>query len=472
MRSRAPIRRVMAAAAVVAIVASACTTSGSPATAPATQAPATQAPATQAPATQAPASADAPSASAAAVTCTPDKTGPIKMTHLNYYTGAFADVGPWFKGITDFPIGIINQDPPLGRTIEVLDADIGTLGEAAVSKKAIESDKVEILLNVAHNYPSYRDWMLAQQAANDSPPMPSVHGGAITRDWGGTPQEPLMRGAPQDSSQASAAALYASQDLGAKTVVVVATEVEGSQLQKPAAVNAAKKLGMQVLDTIDIASTQPSYRDVINKVKKLNPDAVLIFSQAQDGGTFVKQAAEAGASWNIIGTTEWMGEAFPKSATMAAIGQHKAILIAGFSNMPGAGYDFYKAAYDKFAPTVDALKNIVATNSYNMQYYDLLNITALAVEKACSTKSTKWLPAMRDVAMAPGTKCYSYAECVKLVRAGTDIDYSGASGEMDYNATGVVAGYIGISRWTSLTNLELVKAMDGPAVVELDSVNK
>ena len=394
------------------------------------------------------------------------------MTHLNYYTGPFADVGPWFKAITDFPIGIINQDPPMGRQIQVLDADIGTLGEAAVSKKAIESDKVEILLNVAHNYPSYRDWMLAQQAANDSPPMPSVHGGAITRAWGGTPQEPLMRGAPQDSSQASAAALYANKDLGAKKVVVVATEVEGSQLQKPAAVNAAKQLGMEVLDAIDIASTQPSYRDVINKIKKLNPDAVLIFSQAQDGGTFVKQAAEAGASWNIIGTTEWMGEAFPKSATMDAISQHKNVLISGFSNMPGQGWENYKAAYEKFAPTVDALKNIVAGNSYNMQYYDLLNITALAVEKACSTKSSKWLPAMRQVAMGPGTKCYGYAECVKLVRAGQDIDYSGASGEMDYNEAGVVAGYIGIFKWLSEAKLDLVKAMDGPAVVALDSVNK
>jgi ABC-type branched-subunit amino acid transport system substrate-binding protein len=465
--TRAPIRRVMAAAAVMAIVASACTTSGSP-----TAAPATQAPASQAAASETPAQSGAASASAAAVSCVPERTDPIKMTHLNYYTGAFADVGPWFKGITDFPIGIINQDPPTGRAIEVLDADIGTLGEAAVSKKAIESDKVEILLNVAHNYPSYRDWMLAQQQANDGPPMPSVHGGAITRKWGGTVAEPLFRGAPQDSSQASAAALYASEDLGAKTVVVVATEIEGSQLQKPAAVNAAKKLGMTVLDTIDIASTQPSYRDVINKISNLKPDAVLIFSQAQDGGTFVKQAAEAGESWNIIGTTEWMGEAFPKSASMDAIAKHKNVLISGFANMPGPGWDFYKAAYEKFAPGVEALKNIVAGNSYNMQYYDLLNITALAIEKGCSTDASKWAPALRDVAMAPGTKCYSYAECLKLVRAGTDIDYSGASGEMDYNDTGVVAGFIGIFKWTSETNLELVKAMDGPAVVELDSVNE
>jgi hypothetical protein len=45
--------------------------------------------------------------------------------------------------------------------------------------------------------------------------------------------------------------------------------------------------------------------------------------------------------------------------------------------------------------------------------------------------------------MGPGTRCYGYLECVKLIRAGTAVDYSGVTGEMDYAATGVVSGIYG-----------------------------
>ena len=452
---RTPFRRVLALSATLALVASACATANSPTAAP-TTAP------SAAPSTAASGSA-APTASAAA-----GRTGDIKVGHLNYYTGDFADVGPWFAAITDFPVSLINQDPPLGRTFKVIDSDIGTLGEAAVSKKLVQQDNVEVLLNVAHNFISYRDWMAAQVAANQVPVMPSVHGGSIPPQYGGTVAEPIMRGAPQDTGQASAALLYASQ-LGAKKIAVVATEVSGSQLQKEQALKAAPALGLELaLPAQDIASTQPSYRDVINKIAASKPDAVILFSQAQDGGTFVKQAAEAGQSWNIIGTTEWLGDAFPKAATMAAINKHKRVEISGFGHASGAAWDYYQPLYTTFAASSEPLKNIPAENSYNIQYYDVLTLSALAIEKAGTTDANKWVPAMRAVAMGPGTKCYSYLECVKLVRAGTAVDYSGLTGEMDYTDTGVVSGIYSIFKWSSLSQLDTVTTLDGAAVFALE----
>jgi ABC-type branched-subunit amino acid transport system substrate-binding protein len=310
--------------------------------------------------------------------------------------------------------------------------------------------------------------MLTQIKTNKVPVMPSVHGGSIPPKYGGTPEEPIFRGAPQDTGQASAALVYANQ-LGAKKVAVVATEVAGSQLQKEQALKALPMLGMELaLPAQDIASTQPSYRDVINKIAAAKPDAVVIFSQAQDGGTFVKQAAEAGQSWTIIGTTEWLGDAFPASATMEAIGRHKSVTISGFSYATGPAWDYYQPLYAAFAATTEALKNMPAENSYNIQYYDILTLTALAIEKAGTTDADRWAPALREVAMGPGTKCYGYLECVKLIRAGTAVDYSGVTGEMDYTATGVVSGIYGIFKWTSLSKLDAVTTLDGAAVFDLE----
>ena len=70
----------------------------------------------------------------------------------------------------------------------------------------------------------------------------------------------------------------------------------------------------------------------------LDPSSVYqisFFSQAQDGGTVVKQTAEAGLSLLIIGTTEWLGEAFPELATESAMNAHKAVWISGFSPATG-----------------------------------------------------------------------------------------------------------------------------------------
>lgn len=117
-------------------------------------------------------------------------TEPILVGHLTYHTGPFADVGPWFDGVTEFVLEIINENPPLGRELVLINEDIGTIGEARAARKLVEFDGVEILLNPAHGYSYYRDWLVGFVSHNDRPIMPSVHGGAIERTIGGNPCQP------------------------------------------------------------------------------------------------------------------------------------------------------------------------------------------------------------------------------------------------------------------------------------------
>jgi hypothetical protein len=46
---------------------------------------------------------------------------------------------------------------------------------------------------------------------------------------------------------------------------------------------------------------------------------------------------------------------------------------------------------------------------------------------------------MFDVGDPPGTVCYTYQDCVDLIRAGEDIDYEGITGPGTYSAGGVNA---------------------------------
>src|SRR3712207_9437588 len=67
--------------------------------------------------------------------------GPITVGHLNYYTGPFSDVGPFFESAVDLMVENINQDPPLGRELEASHDDIGTVGEAQVARNFLEDRK-------------------------------------------------------------------------------------------------------------------------------------------------------------------------------------------------------------------------------------------------------------------------------------------------------------------------------------------
>src|SRR5260370_9293798 len=40
---------------------------------------------------------------------------------------------------------------------------------------------------------------------------------------------------------------------------------------------------------------------------------------------------------------------------------------------------------------------------------------------------------MAKVTNPPGTACFTYASCLALLKAGTKINYEGASGDLDYN---------------------------------------
>ena len=401
---------------------------------------------------------------AAAMTAGSASAQDIKVGHLTYHTGEFGGFGEFFDAVTDMSLDVINADPPLGRKLVPIHQDIGTIGEARAARKLIDSDGIDILLNAAHNYMSYRDYMLDKQSSDKGPLMPSVHGGAIEAEFGGNASEPLFRGSPMDSAQGSAALLYAKES-GKQRVVLVATEAAGSQLQKNAAVGAADKLGIEVLDVIDIQPNQPNYRSVVSKISSVSPDAVIIFSAPADGGAFVKNAAEAGNSWFIVGTSEWQEPGFIETATTDAVGKHESVTLAAFSNADGPAWDFYKPRAEA-SPHAGKIGDVA--NSYAIQYYDLLVATALAIEKSGSLDGETWTSAMYDVTGGDGETVYTYADGIAAIRAGKDINYDGVTGSMEYTDTGVVSGIFGIFRWADGESLERVTLVDGDAVLALD----
>lgn len=394
-----------------------------------------------------------------------DRT-PIKVGHLSYHSGDFAAFGAQFDGAADFTLQLINENPPLNRPFVTIHEDIGTVGEEEAAKRLVREENVEVLLNIAHNYETYRNWLRIQVRNNNGPLLPSVHGGAIDSEIGGVAGEPLFRGSPMDTAQ-SAAAMYQASESGIENVVIIATALDGMKAQMRTADQVAEELGINVLSKINMPAGKDSFGNVVAELSSLNPDAVIVFSVPEDGGKLVKATADAGLSLTFIGTSEWTAGEFPVVATMDAINQHENVWTIAFTNADSPAWRAYETLWNNsdFAELSDA------SNSYTMQYYDLLNVTALAIEAAGSTDASEWVQHVQAVSEAPGRRVYTYAEGIEALRNGEQINYSGITGEMDYTNTGVVSGLFGVFEWGSEDSLDRVGTLDDRAVMDLDRSN-
>lgn len=364
-----------------------------------------------------------------------EATGDVAVCELAYYTGEFGPYGESLTADVVFPVEeVINDDPPLGRSWKLFHEDLGTVGEAQAARTCLDRHNAEILVSIAHGYRTYRDLMIERWQEQDSPLVPSVHGGAIPGNLGGKAAEPIFRAQGLDESLGMTGVLHADQ-IGAESVVIFATNVEGFQLAADAAERAAEYLGVEVIERINAGAEQPSYVAEAQRIADLKPDAVIMQAGSVESATLIKQATEAGISLEWIGETGWVQPEFIKTLGTGSLSAQQGVGFAAFSyNDDAPAWKFFSELWketgyaDEFGPPTDA---------YHYSTYDLMVQSALAVEAGGSYKASDWAPAMHEVGEAPGEVCDTYADCLALIRAGEEIDYEGITGSGEYTEGGV-----------------------------------
>lgn len=361
---------------------------------------------------------------------------PVAVCELAYYTGEFGALGESLTADVTFPVEeVINADPPLGRSWELFHEDLGTVGEAQAARTCLEQHEAEIVVSIAHGYRTYRDYMMEQWEENDAPLGPSVHGGAIPGNLGGKAGEPIFRAQGLDEGLGTSGVLYA-EEIGAESVVIFATQVEGFQLAADAAEKAAEAVGIEVLARIDAPAEQASYRAEVQSIVDAQPDAVIVQAGPVESGTLIKQADEAGESLEWIGETGWVQPEFVGTMGEAPIASQEGIGFAAFTFRDDTpAWEFYADLWDSTPGYGDEFGP--ASDLYHFSTYDLLVQTALAVEAGGSYGASDWATAMNEVGEAPGEVCYTYSECLEMIRAGEDVDYEGVTGTGEYSEGGV-----------------------------------
>lgn len=177
------------------------------------------------------------------------------------------------------------------------------------------------------------------------------------------------------------------------------------------------------------------YRAELGQLAASGSQNLVVLAYISGSGlTILQQANESGNFTTYIGGDGMIGDAI-SGANLPNFIATRAGAYAGESA------DIYK----KLA--TEAGQDPAAT--YAPQAYDAGFLLALAVEKNGSASREGLSQALRDVAGPPGEKILpgEWTKAVELIKAGTDIDYEGAGGPLDFDAAGDVDGIIVEVAW-------------------------
>lgn len=183
-----------------------------------------------------------------------------------------------------------------------------------------------------------------------------------------------------------------------------------------------------------------SYRAELATLASGGAKTLVLFAIGDSSGlTIMRQSLESGLFEKFA-----VADGMKVSALLDGIGAEnlEGRIIGSVPTAPvGPQSDRFKDLYGK-------TDKFTFGYTFTPQGYDAAMIVALAIEKAGSTDRRAILNAVRDVANAPGEVIGpgDWAKAVELIKAGKDINYSGAAGDHEFDKNGDVEGVF--SEWT------------------------
>ncbi|MGH8734392.1 MAG: ABC transporter substrate-binding protein, partial [Burkholderiales bacterium] len=245
----------------------------------------------------------------------------------------------------------------------------------------------------------------------------------------------VFRVVPSDAYQGQVLAKL-TMDQGVKKVALTYANNDYAAPLAKSFADSYKKLGGTITAEVKHEEKQPSYTTELATLSKGGPEALVIIAYAGDSGlTLVKESLENGLFKRFVGT-----DGLRDNLLIEKIGADN--LKDSFFTSPSSPKS---EAADKFNELYAAKFQTTKDKIFIGQVYDSVMLAALAIQQAGSTDRTKVRDALRTVANATGEPVGpgDWAKAVELIKAGKDIDYTGATGSMDFDDAGDVAGVIG-----------------------------
>lgn len=172
--------------------------------------------------------------------------------------------------------------------------------------------------------------------------------------------------------------------------------------------------------------TQTSFSDLAQDIVASGAEAVAMITYAE-GAQIVLDLKSAGFEGQI-----YVADGFVDNVSVKSVGGDAA-LLAGIRGTypavaPSSGEPTFGDRFTAFAPPG-------TPTVFSAHMYDCLAVLTLAAQVAQSSDPTVYVDEIIGVTR-DGEKCSLIADCLEKVWAGTDIDYDGASGPLDFSPNG------------------------------------
>jgi branched-chain amino acid transport system substrate-binding protein len=243
----------------------------------------------------------------------------------------------------------------------------------------------------------------------------------------------VFRTTPSDALQGvKMASLLISK--GVKNVVITYVNNDYGKGLNDAFAAAFKADGGTVDADVAHEDSKADYRAELGQLSATGDQNLVILAYANSSGhTILQQAAESGDFKAYFGGDGMVGDTLTKGIDPASV---KGLIATRAGAPAGAGTD----AFNALAKTA----SVDPTGTYVPQAYDAAFLLALAIEKNGKDSRDGLSTALRAIASGKGEAILpgQWKEAVADIKAGKDIHYSGAGGDLTFDKAGDVDGII------------------------------
>lgn len=350
--------------------------------------------------------------------------GVLKLGSILPSTGDLGVLGEPMNEAVAMAIRDINEaGGVLGNDVELVAEDSGTDEDLAntAADRLIGPEQVDGVLGAASSRVSLSiiDKVTGAEVVMCSPS--NTGSDFTTYDDGGF----YFRTAPPDNLQAQALAEAIAAD-GHTTVVVMHLADAYGQGFADDLVAALEEAGIEVLEQIAYDPQGTNFDADVEAAASADPEAFVLIAFPETGATILQGTIEAGIGPADV--AHYYTDGLQSSDLPAGVDPDDASVLEGAqgtapSAAPPGGAEFFPDAFTEFAPGVDTI--------FSAHSYDCAVTMALATIAADTDDSTAIAEEMNGVTRE-GEKCSTFADCKELLEAGTDIDYDGAAGALDF----------------------------------------
>jgi ABC-type branched-subunit amino acid transport system substrate-binding protein len=349
-------------------------------------------------------------------------SGPVNYGVLSCFTGRLASLGQaMIQGAKVAQSEINAAGGVLSRKVQLVTGDTGC--DVADGVTATNQMLTKTISGVIG--PETQEINGVEPILDSNHIVDEFQGGDTARDH--QTDKYFFRDSPSDSQLGVAMALYAHNKGYSRAVMLFYSDPAAQTFLKPVS-DTFTKLGGTILKTIIVTPDQTSYVSQVRAALNAHPQVIFTQEDPPTAAVLFREFKQLGGQ-----SIPWVGTD----------------VTSGSDYLKAIGYPTAHAVLTSiYGTSVSSLATTAFTNQFNKLYpsqksagplananyaYDAVVSLALADQYAKTTNGTTVAHDMTKVTDPPGTACYTYSSCLQLLKAGTKINYEGASGSLDYN---------------------------------------